>query len=78
MPHSMMVFSKDNLDEAVKIAAWENYEADCALIDIDPEHRESWKDAEGRYLEEAASLLRETGKNWEPELPHHHYITIEN
>lgn len=78
MPNPILSFSKDDFNEAVKLAAWENYEADCALTDIDPEHRESWKDAEGRYLEEAASLLRETGKNWAPELPHHRYITIEN
>lgn len=78
MSNPTLSFSKDRFNEAVKIAAWENYEADCSLYYTDPKCRESWEEVESRYFKEAASLLRETGKNWEPELPHHHYITIKD
>lgn len=76
MSNSLLSFSKDSLSEAIELAAKENFERDSAVIglgDTGP-----WNEVKELYLEEAEYLLRKTGKNWEPELPHHHYITIKD
>lgn len=76
MSNPVLNFSKNNISEAIELAAKENYERDVTVMGL--EDTGPWEEVEKIYLDEAKYLLKNTGENWEPELPHHHYITIKD
>ena len=76
MFNPVLKFPEREISKAVELAAKENYERDVSVMGL--EDTGPWEEVEKVYLDEAKYLLKNTGKNWEPELPHHHYITIEN
>lgn len=76
MSNPVLNFPENNLSEAIELAAKENYERDVSVMGL--EDTGPWEEVGKLYLDEAKYLLKKTGKNWEPELPHHHYITIKD
>lgn len=75
MSNPVLTFTKGEINKAIELAAKENYERDVSVMgEEDTGH---WAEVKNVYLKEAEYLLENTGKNWEPELPHHHCITIE-
>lgn len=74
MSHKHVTFSKEEMDKAVELAAKENHERDVHLTRL--KDTGPWDKVKKVYLDEAEYLLKNTGENWAPELPQHHYITV--
>jgi len=65
------------LEEAIPVAARQNYGTDCAnKIWDEDEEIPAWAEVEQEYLEEARAVLTQTGENYQPEIDGHPRIKV--